>query len=148
MLHFQPRTTVLVSAIAMALAVSGTALAQQDVTITPPAAGAIILRDAGNTDALRVNADGTIQLPQVAGQPVQSGPLCFDPGTGLIGSCAASGVTGVTGPTGATGATGPMGATGATGPIGATGATGEMGPVGATGATGMTGPTGATGATG
>jgi hypothetical protein len=123
----------------------------QDVTVTPPAGGGFEVQSAAATPALRVNADGSVALPQVSATAGQNAVLCFGSAGGLLGPCApgtALGATGATGPIGPIGATGPAGATGAIGATGATGLAGPTGPTGAGGATGATGADGATGAAG
>lgn len=153
--------TALATGIAVALLGSGAAYAQSDVTVAPAPGAGVVLQDGSGNVSLKVNADGSIVLPQVAGSAAQSDLLCYQPATGLIGPCAVgSGATGATGPQGATGPTGDVGPTGPIGPPGPQGFQGPPGPAGPvglqgpqgiqgpTGVTGSSGPTGMTGATG
>lgn len=133
-----PNRLRLVSAVVMGLAASGAVWAQNDITLTPTAGAGIRLNDAAGQISLKVNADGTIVLPQVGTVSPQGQPLCYDTATGLVAPCAG----GITGPTGATG---PMGPTGPTGPIGMQGPAGAPGPVGPMGADGADGAPGAQG---
>lgn len=128
---------------------SMTSLAQ-DITLTPPTGGGFEVRTTPGA-ALRVNANGTVAIPQVPFAASANTVLCFGAANGVLGPCAAEALTGATGATGAIGATGPAGATGgigATGPVGATGSAGATGATGVTGSAGSIGATGVTGATG
>lgn len=165
MIMLRRRSSLLTLAISTALPF--TQVSAQDVSITPPSGGGFAVKDsAGNIVRFRVDANGNVIVPGLAGAAQQSALVCFNTASGTFGPCAAdigsgatgaAGATGPTGPTGAagtTGATGPTGATGAQGPQGINGVTGAPGPTGVTGApgptgvTGTTGPIGATGATG
>ena len=103
----------LATALAFALAASSQQLRADDIEIRPPPGGNFAVRDStGALLLLLVNGtNGQVTIPFLTAAPVQSSLVCFQPGTGVLGTCA----TGSFGATGATGATGVMGATGATG---------------------------------
>ena len=109
---------MIVAMIALAVALSGTAVAGTAKLIT----GSQI-------------ANGTIKLVDIHSSAQ----------TALKGKTGATGPQGPAGVQGAQGPTGPQGATGATGATGASGAKGDQGPRGDKGDTGATGPVGPAG---
>jgi len=59
-----------------------------DVTISPAVGSGFVVRNATNTtDRFRINEDGTVLVPALAGGPQQPGPVCFG-ASGTLGPCA------------------------------------------------------------
>src|SRR5215467_658909 len=142
--HFRKRP--LAMALATVMALSSQRLLAADVDVRTPPGGGFAVHDNGGT-LLRLFVDGgsgAVTIPFLVGAAAQPSPVCFQTGTGLLGTCASGGA----GATGATGATGAGGAAGPTGSAGAAGATGSAGAAGATGSPGIPGTAGATGSTG
>ena len=118
-----------------------TALAA-DISMTPPAGGGFVVKDAGGNERFRVQGSGDVRVPGLPAAAAAGSPTCFDANTGRLGPCAAgagSGPTGQVGPAGPAGAIGPIGPVG---PTGLAGASGPAGPAGATGPQGLSGPPG------
>jgi hypothetical protein len=128
---------LVVSSLALAVAVSGTAYAAHELgrheVETSNLAPRSVTKSKIAKDAItsRRVKDGTLRARD------------FRPGELVAGAPGPQGKTGPAGPAGRAGDDGPAGAPGATGPRGDTGA---PGPAGATGATGPAGPAGSGGA--
>jgi collagen triple helix repeat protein len=140
----------LVLAVAAAVA-SGVGHAA-NIVVTPAAGGGFAVTDSTSSLVrLLVLDTGPVTIPfltSITAVP-QATLVCFNAGSGLLGSCVSlAGPAGATGPTGPSGPIGPAGAAvaGPAGPAGAAGATGtQAGATGPTGPTGLPGPRGATG---
>jgi hypothetical protein len=117
----RPSPTIIVSVIALFVALGGTSY-------------------AAVTKLLPKNSVGSAQ---VINGSLQKGDLSKKAVAALNGNRGATGSAGAQGVKGDTGATGPAGPAGATGPAGPAGATGPAGPTGATGPTGPVGPSNA-----
>ena len=114
-----PRPSTGIAIVALALAVSGTAVAGSLITGGDIKNNSLTGKDVKNRSLTKKDFKGSLAGP-----------------AGAAGPTGATGVRGPTGPTGATGASGTPGVTGPSGP------TGDIGPTGGTGATGATGPSG------
>src|SRR2546430_15582708 len=54
----------------------------QDVTVTPPAGGGFVVKDATNTATFTVNAGGTVIVSRLPAAALQGNPVCFDVASG------------------------------------------------------------------
>jgi hypothetical protein len=120
MFTHRPSPTIIVSVIAVFVALSGTSY----------------------TAVTKLLPKNSVGSAQVINGSLQRGDLSKKAVAALKGNRGATGPAGAQGVTGDTGATGPTGPAGAMGPAGPAGANGPAGPTGPTGPTGATGPTG------
>lgn len=113
--------------VAIALAFSASAIAQQNVEIQPPANGSVVIRDSSGTTAhFTVADDGAVSISGLPAAIQQDELVCYDSVSGQLGTCPP--IVGTPGPVGPPGPQGLPGADGPTGPVGPTGPAGTVTP--------------------
>ena len=116
----------------------------EDMTLTAPSNGNIVLRSAPAAPALVVAPGQQVRVPGLPATPATlNSAVCHD-ASGALGRCDPTALS----QPGPTGPAGPIGPAGAIGPAGPTGQTGPQGPAGPQGPTGLQGPIGPQGAPG